>query len=268
MPWSSGPPARLRPPARHPPARRPAGAAGGARRRRGAAGAARGLGRDAAPQPDRDRDARGQRAALRGAGRVLPARARPAPQVHLRAAGRRGPRPSTRRRRRCSRLTCERAGLADGQRVLDLGCGWGSLTLWMAERYPREPDHRGLELGEPAGVHPGRGGRARGLGNVEVVTADMNAFEPRRALRPRGLRRDVRAHAELRGPARADRPLARAGRPALRPRLRPPRRRLPLRGPGARRLDGPPLLHRRADAVRRPAAPLPARPARGRATGR
>lgn len=33
-------------------------------------------------------------------------------------------------------LTCERAGLADGQRILDLGCGWGSLSLWMAERYP------------------------------------------------------------------------------------------------------------------------------------
>jgi len=33
-------------------------------------------------------------------------------------------------------LTAERAGLQDGQRVLELGCGWGSLTLWMAERFP------------------------------------------------------------------------------------------------------------------------------------
>lgn len=33
-------------------------------------------------------------------------------------------------------LTCERAQIADGQRILDLGCGWGSLSLWMAERYP------------------------------------------------------------------------------------------------------------------------------------
>ena len=32
--------------------------------------------------------------------------------------------------------TCAHANLADGQRVLELGCGWGSLTLWMAERYP------------------------------------------------------------------------------------------------------------------------------------
>lgn len=34
-------------------------------------------------------------------------------------------------------LTCERAGIANGQRILDLGCGWGSLSLWMAERYPK-----------------------------------------------------------------------------------------------------------------------------------
>ena len=34
------------------------------------------------------------------------------------------------------RLTCERAGLSNGMRVMDLGCGWGSLSLWIAERYP------------------------------------------------------------------------------------------------------------------------------------
>jgi cyclopropane-fatty-acyl-phospholipid synthase len=34
------------------------------------------------------------------------------------------------------RLTCERARLLDGMEVLDLGCGWGSLTLWIAENYP------------------------------------------------------------------------------------------------------------------------------------
>src|SRR5271156_5785499 len=33
-------------------------------------------------------------------------------------------------------LTAERAGLQDGDRILELGCGWGSLSLWMAERYP------------------------------------------------------------------------------------------------------------------------------------
>jgi cyclopropane-fatty-acyl-phospholipid synthase len=33
--------------------------------------------------------------------------------------------------------TCERAQLKDGQTVLELGCGWGSLSLWMAEKYPK-----------------------------------------------------------------------------------------------------------------------------------
>ena len=33
-------------------------------------------------------------------------------------------------------LTCARAELADGQRILELGCGWGSLSLWMAEKFP------------------------------------------------------------------------------------------------------------------------------------
>lgn len=34
-------------------------------------------------------------------------------------------------------VTCQRADLADGQQVLELGCGWGSLTLWMARRFPK-----------------------------------------------------------------------------------------------------------------------------------
>ena len=45
-----------------------------------------------------------------------------------------------------STLTCEHAGLADGQRILELGCGWGSLTLWMAEHYPHAIDHRRVEF--------------------------------------------------------------------------------------------------------------------------
>jgi len=72
--------------------------------------------------------------------------------------------------------TCERAGLADGQRVLELGCGWGSLTLWMAARYPN------ARITAVSNSHSQRShilaeaGR-RGLGNVDVVTRDMNAFD-------------------------------------------------------------------------------------------
>ena len=74
-------------------------------------------------------------------------------------------------------LTCERADLRDGQRVLELGCGWGSLSLWMAEHYPQS---RILSVSNSA---PQRGwiieqARARGLRNLDVVTCDMNEFEP------------------------------------------------------------------------------------------
>jgi len=72
-------------------------------------------------------------------------------------------------------LTCERAALADGQRILELGCGWGSLTLFMAERYPR------ATIVAVSNSHSQREyilatAAARGLGNIQVVTADMNAF--------------------------------------------------------------------------------------------
>lgn len=79
------------------------------------------------------------------------------------------------------RITCDRAELVDGQQILELGCGWGSLSLWMAERYRNSritavsnstPQRRFIE-GEAA---------SRGLANLSVITADMNEFtaEPHR----------------------------------------------------------------------------------------
>jgi cyclopropane-fatty-acyl-phospholipid synthase len=73
-------------------------------------------------------------------------------------------------------LSCERAGISDGMEVLELGCGWGSLTLWIASRYP------GCSV---LAVSNSRSQadfiRERcvdqGLANVEVVTADMNDFD-------------------------------------------------------------------------------------------
>jgi cyclopropane-fatty-acyl-phospholipid synthase len=75
------------------------------------------------------------------------------------------------------RLTCERAVLADGQDVLELGCGWGSLTLWMAEAYPASritavSNSRSQKEWIDAQA------RARRLANITVVTADMNDFAP------------------------------------------------------------------------------------------
>ena len=74
------------------------------------------------------------------------------------------------------RITCERAELADGHEILELGCGWGSLTLWMAQHYPgsritavsNSLSQKAYIVGEAA---------RRGLHNVRVVTCDMNDFE-------------------------------------------------------------------------------------------
>lgn len=74
-------------------------------------------------------------------------------------------------------LTVERAEVGPGQRVLELGCGWGSLTLYTASRFPTA---RVVAVSNSA---PQRAfieakARERGLDNVTVVTADINHFEP------------------------------------------------------------------------------------------
>jgi cyclopropane fatty-acyl-phospholipid synthase-like methyltransferase len=74
-------------------------------------------------------------------------------------------------------LTCARAGLADGQRILELGCGWGSLTLFMAAAFPGA-SVVAVSNSRTQRQHIERAARERGLGNVAVVTADMVAFEP------------------------------------------------------------------------------------------
>ena len=69
-------------------------------------------------------------------------------------------------------LTCERAGIEDGMDILDLGCGWGSMSGWVADRYP---GCRVLAVSNSAAQKTHID--ALGLPNVEVVTADVNAFE-------------------------------------------------------------------------------------------
>jgi cyclopropane-fatty-acyl-phospholipid synthase len=73
-------------------------------------------------------------------------------------------------------LYASRAELADGQRVLDLGCGWGSLSLWLAERYPRS---RIVALSNSHGQRALIEARAaqRGLTNLQVVTGNIVDFE-------------------------------------------------------------------------------------------
>ena len=76
------------------------------------------------------------------------------------------------------RLTCERAGLQDGQAILELGCGWGSLSLWMAEHY------RNSLITAVSNSHSQRAciegqARARKLHNLDVITCDANQFDTR-----------------------------------------------------------------------------------------
>ncbi len=70
----------------------------------------------------------------------------------------------------------ERAGLADGQWILDLGCGWGSLSLWLAERYPAATI---VALSNSNGQRHFIERRAaeRGLGNLRVVTGNIAEFD-------------------------------------------------------------------------------------------
>lgn len=73
--------------------------------------------------------------------------------------------------------TVAHAGLANGQRILELGCGWGSLTLFMAERFP-QAEIVAVSNSGPQRMHIEGEAKAQGLSNVTVITADMNAFEP------------------------------------------------------------------------------------------
>jgi cyclopropane-fatty-acyl-phospholipid synthase len=72
-------------------------------------------------------------------------------------------------------LTCERARLQDGMDILELGCGWGSLTLWMGEHYPNSritTVSNSLLQGEFIRSEALK----RGISNISVITSDMNIF--------------------------------------------------------------------------------------------
>jgi cyclopropane-fatty-acyl-phospholipid synthase len=72
-------------------------------------------------------------------------------------------------------LTCERAELTDGQAILELGCGWGSLTLWMARHYPGSSITAVSNSASQREYIVGRC-KQEGLTNVQVITADANEF--------------------------------------------------------------------------------------------
>jgi cyclopropane-fatty-acyl-phospholipid synthase len=73
-------------------------------------------------------------------------------------------------------LSCRRAGLEDGMDILELGCGWGSLTLWMAEHYPKSRitavSNSKLQIDWIK-----QQAEAKGLSGLTLIRADMNDFK-------------------------------------------------------------------------------------------
>ena len=138
-------------------------------------------------------------------------------------------------------LTCERARIRDGMRVLDLGCGWGASSLWIAENYTgcRVPALSDSKLQRE--FIEARAAR-RELGNLEVEIADVNSLEPE-GLVDRIVSVEMFEHLR-------DREALRARREGVSPLLLPPRARLHLQYGRQRRLDGPSFLHRGHDALR------------------
>ena len=74
------------------------------------------------------------------------------------------------------RLTCERAGMVDGDRILELGCGWGSLSLWMAEHYPNS-EITVVSNSSSQKAHIDGVAREKGFDNLTVRTANMIHYE-------------------------------------------------------------------------------------------
>jgi cyclopropane-fatty-acyl-phospholipid synthase len=72
-------------------------------------------------------------------------------------------------------LTCQRARLENGERILELGCGWGSLSLWMAANYP-DARITAVSNSRTQKAHIDAQARERGLANLEIVTCDVNAL--------------------------------------------------------------------------------------------
>jgi len=75
------------------------------------------------------------------------------------------------------RLSCERAELADGQDILELGCGWGSLSLWMAAHYPKSRI-TAISNSNSQREYIESQAKQRGLENLKIITCDINHFTP------------------------------------------------------------------------------------------
>ena len=75
------------------------------------------------------------------------------------------------------RQSVEHADLADGQSILELGCGWGSLSLWIARQFPHSQISAVSNSNTQREYVEGEAAR-RGLANLRVITQDINVFAP------------------------------------------------------------------------------------------
>jgi cyclopropane-fatty-acyl-phospholipid synthase len=75
------------------------------------------------------------------------------------------------------RQTVEHADLHDGQSILELGCGWGSLSLWMARQFPNA-QVTAVSNSQSQRLYIEAEAAVRGLKNLRVTTQDMNVFDP------------------------------------------------------------------------------------------
>lgn len=76
-------------------------------------------------------------------------------------------------------LYAQRGEFVDGQDILELGCGWGSLTLFLAAKYPNSTI-TGVSNSNSQREHIEQQARERGLTNITIITQDINQFDPGR----------------------------------------------------------------------------------------
>lgn len=74
-------------------------------------------------------------------------------------------------------LTCSRAELQDGQTVLELGCGWGSLSLFMSAKFPQS-NFTVVSNSRTQKIYIDEQAKLRGIKNLTVITANINDFKP------------------------------------------------------------------------------------------
>lgn len=72
-------------------------------------------------------------------------------------------------------LTCERAEIKDGQEILELGCGWGSLSLFIAEKFPKS-NITSVSNSRTQKIFINNEAKKRNITNLTIITADINSF--------------------------------------------------------------------------------------------